>query len=126
MCALMPATLGHVKLPVSDLGASRDFYVAAFRPLGFELVYDGASSLGFGPPPFELFALEVTSQPIHGVHVAFDVADHAMVDAFHAAALAAGGRDNGPPGLRPYGKNYYAAFVLDPDSHNIEAVHQDR
>ena len=125
MCALTPATLGHVKLPVSDLGDSRDFYLAALAPLGFELVYDGPSSLGFGPPPYEFFAVEVTSGPIHDVHVAFNAADHAMVDAFHGAALAAGGRDNGPPGLRPYGKNYYAAFVLDPDGHNIEAVHQD-
>jgi catechol 2,3-dioxygenase-like lactoylglutathione lyase family enzyme len=123
MCALMPARLGHVKLPVGDLGASRSFYLAALGPLGFELVYDGPSSLGFGPPPYEFFALELTSEPIHGVHVAFDAADHAMVEAFHGAALGAGGRDNGPPGLRPYGKNYYTAFVLDPDGHNIEAVH---
>jgi catechol 2,3-dioxygenase-like lactoylglutathione lyase family enzyme len=122
----MPATLGHVKLPVRDLDASRKFYATALAPLGFELVYDGPSSLGFGPPPFELFAVELTAEPVHGAHVAFDAADHAMVDAFHAAALEAGGQDNGAPGLRPYGTNYYAAFVLDPDGHNIEAVHQGR
>jgi catechol 2,3-dioxygenase-like lactoylglutathione lyase family enzyme len=122
----MPATLGHVKLPVRDLEASRVFYAAALAPLGFELVYDGPSSLGFGPPPFELFAVELTSEPVHGAHVAFDAADHGMVDSFHAAALAAGGQDNGAPGLRPYGTNCYAAFVLDPDGHNIEAVHQER
>jgi catechol 2,3-dioxygenase-like lactoylglutathione lyase family enzyme len=122
----MPATLGHVKFPVRDLEASRVFYAAALAPLGFELVYDGPSSLGFGPPPFELFAVELTSEPVHGAHVAFDAADHGMVDSFHAAALAAGGQDNGAPGLRPYGTNYYAAFALDPDGHNIEAVHQER
>lgn len=120
----MPATLGHVKLPVSDLEASRRFYVQALAPLGFELVYDGPQSLGFGPPPFEFFAVELSAEPVLGVHVAFDAADHAMVDAFHRAAVAAGGRDNGPPGMRPYGENYYAAFVLDPDGHNIEAVRQ--
>jgi catechol 2,3-dioxygenase-like lactoylglutathione lyase family enzyme len=119
-----PATLGHVKLPVSDLAASRNFYAQALAPLGFELVYDGPRSFGFGPPPFELFAVELTAEAVLGVHVAFDAADHAMVDAFHRAALGAGGRDNGPPGMRPYGENYYAAFVLDPDGHNIEAVHQ--
>jgi catechol 2,3-dioxygenase-like lactoylglutathione lyase family enzyme len=67
--------------------------------------------------------VELTDEAILGVHVAFNAVDHASVDAFHAAALAAGGHDNGPPGLRPYGRNYYAAFVLDPDGHNIEAVH---
>jgi catechol 2,3-dioxygenase-like lactoylglutathione lyase family enzyme len=122
----MPASLGHVKLPVSDLSRSRDFYAEALAPLGFELVYDGPSSLGFGPPPFELFAVELSAEPILGVHVAFNAADHGMVDGFHATAVSAGGRDNGPPGMRPYGVNYYAAFVLDPDGHNIEAVHQDR
>jgi catechol 2,3-dioxygenase-like lactoylglutathione lyase family enzyme len=119
----MPATLGHVKLPIRDLDASRAFYTQALAPLGFELVYDGPSSLGWGPPPFEFFAVELTDEPILGVHVAFNALDQGTVDAFHAAALAAGGRDNGPPGLRPYGENYYAAFVLDPDGHNIEAVH---
>jgi catechol 2,3-dioxygenase-like lactoylglutathione lyase family enzyme len=122
----MPATLGHVKVPVRDLDASRKFYATALAPLGFELVYDGPSSLGFGPPPFELFAVELTAEPVHGAHVAFDATNHAMVDAFHAAALEAGGKDNGAPGLRPYGTNYYAAFVFDPDGHNIEAVHQGR
>jgi catechol 2,3-dioxygenase-like lactoylglutathione lyase family enzyme len=87
-------------------------------------VYDGPHSLGFGPPPLEFFAVELSAEPILGVHVAFDATDDAMVDAFHRAALSAGGRDNGPPGMRPYGDSYYAAFVLDPDGHNIEAVHQ--
>jgi catechol 2,3-dioxygenase-like lactoylglutathione lyase family enzyme len=120
---LTPAALGHVKLPVSDLNASRRFYAEALSPLGFELVYEGPKSLGFGPPPAELFAVELSSEAILGVHVAFNTLDTGSVDAFHAAALAAGGRDNGPPGFRPYGRSYYAAFVLDPDGHNIEAVH---
>jgi catechol 2,3-dioxygenase-like lactoylglutathione lyase family enzyme len=119
----MPATLGHVKLPVSDLAASRKFYDAALAPFGFELVYDGPSSLGWGPPPFEFFAVALSGEPILGVHIAFNAVDHASVDAFHAAGLGAGGTDNGAPGLRPYGENYYAAFLLDPDGHNIEAVH---
>jgi catechol 2,3-dioxygenase-like lactoylglutathione lyase family enzyme len=121
---LMPGTLGHVKLPVSDVDASRHFYASALAPLGFELVYDDGRAIGFGPPPRELLALEQTAASILGVHVAFDASDPATVDAFHAAALAAGGRDNGAPGLRPYGDNYYAAFVFDPDGHNIEAVQQ--
>jgi catechol 2,3-dioxygenase-like lactoylglutathione lyase family enzyme len=122
--SLMPGTLGHVKLPVRDVDASRHFYANALAPLGFELVYDDGRAIGFGPPPRELLALEQTAASILGVHVAFDAPDPATVDAFHAAALAAGGRDNGAPGPRPYGDNYYAAFVLDPDGHNIEAVHQ--
>jgi catechol 2,3-dioxygenase-like lactoylglutathione lyase family enzyme len=120
----MPGRLGHVKLPVRHVDASRHFYASALAPLGFELVYDDGNALGFGPPPRELFAVERTDEPILGVHVAFDVPDPATVDAFHAAAVGAGGRDNGGPGLRPYGDSYYAAFVLDPDGHNIEAVHQ--
>lgn len=119
----VPAGLGHVKLPVRDLSASRRFYAEALAPLGFELVYEGPRSLGFGPPPAELFAVELTGEAVLGVHVAFNAVDIASVDAFHAAALAAGARDNGPPGLRPYGRSYYAAFVLDPDGPNIEAVH---
>jgi catechol 2,3-dioxygenase-like lactoylglutathione lyase family enzyme len=120
----MRASLGHVKLPVGDLAASRRFYADTLAPLGFELVYDGARSLGFGPPPLELFAVELSHEPILGVHVAFNAVDRASVDAFHTAALAAGGRDNGARGLRPYfGESYYAAFVLDRDGHNIEAVH---
>jgi catechol 2,3-dioxygenase-like lactoylglutathione lyase family enzyme len=118
------AGLGHVKLPVRDLAASREFYTRALAPLGFELVYDGTESLGWGPPPAELFAVELSGESILGVHIAFNAVDHESVDAFHAEALGAGGRDNGAPGLRPYGDNYYAAFVLDPDGHNIEAVHQ--
>ncbi len=119
--------IDHVKLPAHDLAASRRFYSQALAPLGFKLVYDGEQSLGFGRgdggDDDEPFAVEVKPGPYPGTHVAFAASDPDQVDAFHAAALAAGGRDNGPPGERPYGGSYYAAFVLDPDGHNIEAVY---
>ena len=118
--------IDHVKLPVSDLDASRAFYAAALAPFGFRLVYDEAPSLGFGRgdggEDDEPFALERTGPPNVSSHVAFTASSPAEVDAFHAAALAAGRRDNGAPGERPYGGFSYAAFVLDPDGHNIEAV----
>ncbi|MCF7221907.1 VOC family protein [Marilutibacter chinensis] len=114
----------HVQLVVRDLDASRRFYEAVLEVLGIpisgegegffwadELVVSGADS------PAALG--ELTGR----VHLAFQARDEAMVDAFHRAALAAGGRDNGAPGLRPYHPAYYGAFVLDPDGNNIEAVH---
>lgn len=121
----------HVKLPAADLEASRAFYGAALAPFGYKLVYEGESSLGFGigdgGDDDEPFALRRDDSPNVGTHIAFTASSAAQVDAFHAAALAAGGRDNGAPGERPYGGYYYAAFVLDPDGHNIEAVyHGDR
>jgi catechol 2,3-dioxygenase-like lactoylglutathione lyase family enzyme len=119
--------IDHVKLPVGDLDASRAFYSAALAPFGYKLVYDEEPSLGFGlgdgSDEDEPFALERTGSPSVCSHVAFTASSTAQVDAFHAAALAAGGRDDGPPGERPYGAYYYAAFVLDPDGHNIEAVY---
>jgi catechol 2,3-dioxygenase-like lactoylglutathione lyase family enzyme len=119
--------IDHVKLPVSDLDASRAFYTAALAPFGYRLVYDGPSSLGFGRgdggDEDEPFAVEQTGRPNPSSHVAFTASGPAEVDAFHSAALAAGGADNGGPGERPYGGYYYAAFVRDPDGHNIEAVY---
>jgi catechol 2,3-dioxygenase-like lactoylglutathione lyase family enzyme len=119
--------IDHVKLPVGDLDASRAFYTAALAPFGYRLVYDREPSLGFGlgdgGDDDEPFALERRDPPNVGSHIAFTASSKAQVDAFHAAALAAGGRDNGAPGERPYGGYYYAAFVLDPDGHNIEAVY---
>jgi catechol 2,3-dioxygenase-like lactoylglutathione lyase family enzyme len=116
----------HVKLPVADLDASRAFYAAALAPFGYKLVYDGEESLGFGRgdggDEDEPFALQLGEPPAAGTHIAFTASSTTQVDDFHAAALAAGGRDNGAPGERPYGGYYYAAFVLDPDGHNIEAV----
>jgi catechol 2,3-dioxygenase-like lactoylglutathione lyase family enzyme len=119
--------IDHVKLPVSDLEASRVFYAAALAPFGYRLVYEGEVSLGFGRgdggDEDELFALERAGPPAVATHVAFTASSRAEVDAFHAAAVAVGGMDNGPPGERPYGGYYYAAFVRDPDGHNIEAVY---
>ena len=118
--------IDHVKLPVAHLDASRAFYSAALAPFGYELVWDEEPTLGFGTgdggDDDEPFALERVEVPIARTHVAFTATSTAQVDAFHAEALAAGGQDNGAPGERPYGGYYYAAFVLDPDGHNIEAV----
>jgi catechol 2,3-dioxygenase-like lactoylglutathione lyase family enzyme len=119
--------IDHVKLPVGDLDASRAFYSAALAPFGYRLVYEGEVSLGYGRgdggDDDEPFALERTGAPTVSTHVAFTASGPAQVDAFHAAALGAGGTDNGAPGERPYGGYYYAAFVRDPDGHNIEAVY---
>ncbi len=122
--------IDHTGVAVSDLERSKEFYARALRPLGYELLAEfsaeqtGTTAVaGFGEPPKPDFWIHegVPNQP--GVHVAFRVLNRERVDDFHAAALAAGGRDNGAPGPRPhYHANYYGAFVLDPDGHNIEAV----
>lgn len=107
----------HVHLVVSDLEASRRFYLAAINSLGLPIdVVDGA---GFFYAD-ELFVSEGT--PRSKVHVAFQAGNREIVHRFHQAALAAGGTDNGPPGERHYHPGYYAAYVLDPDGNNIEAV----
>jgi catechol 2,3-dioxygenase-like lactoylglutathione lyase family enzyme len=122
--------IDHVKLPVRDLDASRRFYDAALAPFGYRLVYDGERSLGWGvgdgSDDDEPFAVELSEGPAVGTHIALTASSPAQVDEFYAAATAAGGRDNGGPGERPYGGTYYAAFVLDPDGHNIEAVYHGR
>ena len=124
----MRAMLDHVGLSVSDLKRSKAFYVAALEPLGIQVLMEvgadrtgGNAYVGFGSsrPQFWIGSGGAASR----VHVAFTAEARASVDAFHAAALAAGGRDNGAPGLRPhYHADYYAAFVLDPDGNNAEAV----
>lgn len=123
--------LDHVGFPVSNFLASRKFYAAALEPLGVGLVMEvtaeqtGSNShAGFGSDGKPYFWIGDGEGVLRGrVHVAFAARTRADVDAFHAAALANGGRDNGRPGLRPhYHEHYYAAFVLDPDGHNIEAV----
>jgi catechol 2,3-dioxygenase-like lactoylglutathione lyase family enzyme len=120
--------LDHAKLPVADLDATRAFYAASLAPLGWRVVWDAAPTLGFGTgdggEDDEPLAFELVDGPIARCHVALAAASRAAVDAFHAAALAAGGSDHGAPGERPYGPRYYAAFVLDPDGHNIEAVYK--
>jgi catechol 2,3-dioxygenase-like lactoylglutathione lyase family enzyme len=116
--------LDHVALPVTGLAASQAFYEKALKPLGIRLIAgDGAHYAGFGTGERGFFWLGPTETPPMRVHVAFASEDRDTVHKFYEAALAAGGTDNGGPGLRPdYHPNYYGAFVLDPDGHNIEAV----
>jgi catechol 2,3-dioxygenase-like lactoylglutathione lyase family enzyme len=121
--------IDHAKLPVSDIDQARSFYAAALAPIGWRLVTDAAPAVihfgtGDGGEDHEPIALERTSDPIARCHIAFLAASRGAVDAFHAAALAAGGIDNGGAGKRPYGPRYYAAFVIDPDGHNLEAVYK--
>lgn len=115
--------LDHVVLNVQDIEASRRFYERALAPLGYEALMAFPDAVGLGPKPKPNFWI-VTREPVHrGVHVAIRCPDRGTVDAFHAAALAAGGRDHGAPGVREqYHPHYYGAFVLDPDGNNIEAV----
>jgi len=103
---------------------AKAFYDRALKPLGIERLYaDGESFAGYGRDRKAFFWIGQRAAVASGAHIAFAAPDRASVDAFYAAALAAGGRDNGPPGLRPrYHRDYYGAFVLDPDGHNIEAV----
>ncbi|HEX3538218.1 MAG TPA: VOC family protein [Stellaceae bacterium] len=116
--------LDHVTIGVTDLVQSKAFYDRALEPLGIVRLYaDGPDFAGYGIGRKAFFWIGRREQVATGAHIAFTAADRGAVGAFHAAALAAGGRDNGPPGLRPqYHPNYYGAFVLDPDGHNIEAV----
>jgi catechol 2,3-dioxygenase-like lactoylglutathione lyase family enzyme len=116
--------LDHVGISVRDVAASRAFYERALEPLGFSVVmeFPGVPGAGLGLPGRPSFWIRpgVPSGPLH---IAFHAADRARVDAFHAAALAAGGTDNGAPGLRThYHPTYYGAFVHDPDGNNVEAV----
>ncbi|MCB9684960.1 MAG: VOC family protein [Alphaproteobacteria bacterium] len=111
----------HVAVSVGSCEASARFYEAALAPLGFHRYEDTGQGVGFGDGEIDFWIAE--GAPLTGrFHVAFRAPDRAAVDAFHAAAVAAGGRDNGAPGLRPYHPHYYAAYVLDPDGHNVEAV----
>jgi catechol 2,3-dioxygenase-like lactoylglutathione lyase family enzyme len=115
--------LDHVSLPVSDLERSKRFYEKALSPLGYELIMEHRiSGVGFGQSGKPDFWIR-QGAPGASVHVAFASEDRATVAAFHEGAMAAGGRDNGKPGLRPeYHSTYYGAYVLDPDGNNIEAV----
>jgi catechol 2,3-dioxygenase-like lactoylglutathione lyase family enzyme len=116
--------LDHVTIGVTDAERSKQFYDRALRPLGIARLYaEGESAAGYGVRPKAFFWIGLKDNPQTGAHVAFTVPDRATVDRFHEEAIAAGGQDNGPPGIRPhYHANYYGAFVLDPDGHNIEAV----
>jgi catechol 2,3-dioxygenase-like lactoylglutathione lyase family enzyme len=113
--------IDHMGIRVTDRERSKAFYVAAFEPLGYKMVMDGQWGTGFGvhKPDFWL----ADGKPNDHIHVAVKAESRAAVDAFYQAAIAAGGTDNGPPGIRAhYHPNYYGAFVRDPDGHNIEAV----
>ncbi len=113
----------HIGFPVRDPAKSRAFYTAALAPLGLVVAMEAGGGVAFGTPGRPRFWLGGNGAPPTGVHIAFAATTRAEVDAFHAAAIAAGGIDNGPPGLRPhYHPNYYGAFVFDPDGHNVEAV----
>lgn len=115
--------IDHIGLVVSSGERSQAFYAQALAPLGYGLVETHAGAAAFGPPDMPLFWIYEGKSPHRNVHVALVAADRDSVDRFHAAALAAGATDNGPPGLRPeYHEHYYGAFVLDPDGNNIEAV----
>jgi catechol 2,3-dioxygenase-like lactoylglutathione lyase family enzyme len=115
----------HVGLNVADFATSKRFFEQALSPLGYRVVMDFSQfgAAGFGAEDKPEFWVSARDPRGTGTHVAFQASDHATVDSFHAEALAAGGTDNGPPGTREeYHPSYYAAFVLDPDGNNIEAV----
>jgi catechol 2,3-dioxygenase-like lactoylglutathione lyase family enzyme len=120
--------IDHVSVRVSDYQRSKAFFEKALAPLGYTMVMEldmpegkvGGMGVGGAMPDFWISQGEAQRPP---VHIAFNADDRASVDAFHQAAGAAGGRDNGKPGLRPhYHQDYYGAFILDPDGNNIEAV----
>jgi catechol 2,3-dioxygenase-like lactoylglutathione lyase family enzyme len=116
--------IDHIGISVSDLARSKAFYERALAPLGYTLLknLEQFSVAGFGVAPHPDFWISAGGAPNHA-HVAFRVKGRADVRAFYEAAIAAGGKDNGAPGTRPhYHQDYYGAFVLDPDGHNIEAV----
>ena len=122
--------IDHTGVAVSNFEKSKAFYSAALAPIGFQklaefpaAVTGSADVVGFGEPPKPEFWIHSGTPNNPPIHVAFRVTSRALVDAFYQGALAAGGRDNGAPGVRPhYHPDYYGAFVLDPDGHNIEAV----
>lgn len=117
----------HLSLGVTDLDRAIAFYDAALAPLGIVRLWATPRAAGYGPPGFTGEApfaiLSGGSGPAPRFHLAFAAKDRSQVDGFHAGALAAGGTDDGPPGIREsYDPGYYAAFVLDPDGHRLEAV----
>lgn len=122
--------IDHTGITVSDFNRSRTFYIHALEPIGYRLLLElpaavtGTSDVaGFGEPPKPDLWVASGKPNSPPVHIAIRVTNRAAVDAFYKAAIAAGGRDNGPPGVRAhYHPDYYGAFVLDPDGHNIEAV----
>jgi catechol 2,3-dioxygenase-like lactoylglutathione lyase family enzyme len=115
--------LDHIGFNVSDLAGSKAFFSAALQPLGIVVVAEGEGWAMIGKNGKGQFWFGSFGSPPGAIHIAFAAEDREQVRAFHAAALAAGGQDNGAPGVRPqYHPNYYGAFVIGPDGHNIEAV----
>lgn len=115
--------IDHFTLKVSDYPRSKAFYTRALRPLGYGLVMEFGSICGMGEKGKPDLWLSLDPANARPGHFAFQTTDRKLVDAFYAAALQAGGKDNGPPGVRAdYHPSYYGAFVLDPDGHNVEAV----
>lgn len=116
----------HISIGVRDVAKAKRFYDAALKPLGYTCLSQSAESLGYGTDAVALWIL-AAERPVKadmksGLHFCFDAPSRKSVDAFHAGALKAGGRDNGRPGVRAdYDANYYAAFVVDPDGYRIEA-----
>ncbi len=115
--------IDHLGLGVSDLAASKRFFVAALAPLGIAVAMEGEHGVGLGKNGKPLLWFAPAGGASGRMHIAFTAGKRADVDAFYKAALAAGGKDNGAPGLRPnYHPDYYGAFVIGPDGHNVEAV----
>jgi len=118
--------INHLSIGVADIRKSRAFYDAALKPLGYERLSDGETSLGYGVKSVTLW-IGAAQRPVKpdmasGLHFCFDAPSRKAVDAFYRKAIEHGGRDNGGPGLRAdYGEHYYAAFVIDPDGYRIEA-----
>ncbi len=120
----------HVQIKVPDLAASRSFYEVVLGALGYTIVLEFPGFVvGFGTNPHDMFEVAQTSKdaPLsHAVHIAFKAKSREAIDKFHAVAIAHGAKDNGAPGLRPdYEPGYYAAFVIDPNGHNLEAVFKE-
>jgi catechol 2,3-dioxygenase-like lactoylglutathione lyase family enzyme len=118
--------ISHVSVGVRDIAKAGQFYDATLAPLGYKRLFDSAKALGYGADNPQLWVMRV-ERPVladaaSGLHFCFDAPSRKGVDEFHAAALKAGGKDHGKPGLRKdYGDNYYAAFVVDPDGYRLEA-----
>jgi catechol 2,3-dioxygenase-like lactoylglutathione lyase family enzyme len=120
---MLAPVIDHVVLNVRDYEASKRFYVEALRPLGYEVILEFEQMAGLGREGKPELWVGERDEPSANVHVALGTPERKQVDEFYDAALAAGGRDNGAPGLRPmYHDEYYGAYVLDPDGNNIEAV----
>ena len=115
--------LDHIIITVSDYDASKKFYSSALEPLGYAVIMEFGRAGGFGVDGKPDFWIKEGDAVTPAIHIAFGSGDRPTVDKFHDAAMNAGGKDNGAPGLRPdYHPNYYGAFVFDPDGNNIEAV----